>query len=420
MTSSSNSTNAIAGIRPDQNLNQIFQEMFNRGKLFPRYRHKMYLSPTVGAYRMYDKLIYDVMMNDWQRNRIYKAAIEQAVKDKIVVDVGTGKDVLLAKVCADAGAKKIYAIERNAKAYQLATAYVKRLGLSDKIILVYGDATEINLPELADVCVSELLGTIGGCEGVAVILNIARKFLKPDGIMIPYRSITHIAAVGFPEEILNNPGFSKVSWSYAKRIFEEIGYPFDLRVCIRHFPSSDLISSIGIFEDLDFTQPLPTEYSEKINLTITKDGKFDGFLLWLKLYTNESEVVDVLEDHTSNWLPVYLPLFDPGIAVAAGDRIEAVCEGKLSDDGVNPDYKITGHLIKQNGEIVAFERESNHHAKVFRSTPFYQRLFAEDGIKIIDDGSPQNFIQHVRVYLRENLPHPILDKVRKLRRWIDK
>ncbi len=395
----------------EQKPHKVFQTELNRARNFPGYPNQMYLSPTVGAYGMYDPLIYDIMMNDQKRNHIYKTAIEQSVKDKVVVDIGTGKDVLLSKLCVEAGAKKVYAIEGNSKAYQLANAYIQRLNLSDKITLIYGDSTTVNLPELVDICVSELLGVIGSCEGVSVILNNARRFLKTDGIMIPYRSITEIAAVSFPQEILKNPGFSRISWNYAQRIFNKFGYLFDLRVCIKNFPLSGLISDVGIFEDLDFTHSLPTEYSQTINLTINQDSQFDGFLLWLKLYATPADFINVINDNTSNWLPVYFPIFYPGIDVSIGDKIEAICQSDLSDDQINPNYKIKGRLLRKNGQITEFEHQSNHHERQFRNSPFYQNLFPQEGIRIIDDGSPTNPIHR---FLRENLPQPVLKIIRKI------
>jgi hypothetical protein len=218
-----------------------------------------------------------------------------------------------------------------------------------------------------------------------------------------------------PEYILSSPALSQTGWSYVQRIFQYLGYPFDLRICIKNLNRSDLISNIDIFEDLDFNQPLAADYSRQIYLTINKDSRLDGFVLWLKLYTSDSEVVDVFDDRNSNWMPVLFPVFYSGIVVSAGDRIEALCQTTLSDDGIYPDYKITGNLIKLTGEKIAFEYESSHHKPVFRHDQFYQDLFAEDGVRIIYDYSPRNFWEKIKFYFRDNLPSPIVNQIRKLR-----
>ncbi|KAB8320088.1 non-ribosomal peptide synthetase [Tolypothrix campylonemoides VB511288] len=360
------------------------------------------LWPSVAEFYVYDELLYYAMTNDHRRNDSYKAAINQLVKDKIVVEIGTGKDAILSRFCAEAGAKKIYAIERSEETCQQARACIANLGLTDKITIIHGDATLVNLPELADVCVSEIVGAIGGCEGAAVIINNARRFLKPDGLMIPERSITKIAAVTLPDEILQNPKFTKTSGHYTKKIFEQVGYPFDLRVCIKKFPQSHLLSNVDVFEDLNFNKCLKTESCHEVKFEIHKDGRLDGFLVWLNLHTIEGEEIDILENEHC-WLPVYFPVFEPGIEVACGDIIQAVCYRKLCENNLNPDYSIKGHLLKQNGESINFEYVSYHYKNSFKQTPFYQRLFADYGSG--KNNHPDNLVQFLRDNLKELLPN---------------
>jgi acyl-CoA synthetase (AMP-forming)/AMP-acid ligase II len=69
------------------------------------------LWPSIGEFFVFDELIYYGLTNDEDRNRSYKVAIERVVKDKIVVDIGTGRDAIQARFCAEAGAKRVYAID---------------------------------------------------------------------------------------------------------------------------------------------------------------------------------------------------------------------------------------------------------------------------------------------------------------------
>ena len=337
------------------------------------------LWPSVAEYYVYDELLYHALTNDLRRNHSYKVAINQLVKDQIVVEIGTGQDAILARFCVEAGARKVYAIERDFETSQQAKACVQNLGFSDSINIIHGDATLVNLPELADVCVSELVGPIGGCEGAAVIINNARRFLKQDGTMIPERSITRIAATSLPESFLHNPKLTSGWEYYTQKIFEQIGYPFDLRVCIKNFPNSNLISNVEIFEDLNFTKPVNTAERHEVNFTISKEGRLDGFLVWLNLHTISGEVIDILE-HEYSWLPVYFPVFEPGVEVSGGDTIQAFCTRELCENNLNPDYSIKGRLLRKNGEVIDFEYISYHHKKFFRQTPFYQRLFSENKV----------------------------------------
>ncbi|WP_181243733.1 non-ribosomal peptide synthetase, partial [Chamaesiphon polymorphus] len=360
------------------------------------------LWPSVAEYYVYDELLYYAMTNDLRRNDSYKVAIEQLVVDKIVVEIGTGKDAILARFCAEAGAKKVYAIERNEQTCQQANACIQELGLSDKIVVVHGDATLVELPELADICVSEIVGAIGGCEGAAVIINNSRRLLKPDGVMIPHRSVTKVAAVTLSDEILHNPHFTPTSGHYTHKIFEQVGYPFDLRVCIKKFPHANVLSNADVFEDLDFNRHVDPNFSHKIELTIHQSGRLDGFLVWLTLQTIPGEEIDILK-HEHCWLPVYFPVFEPGIAVDDGDVIQAVCSRSLCDNHLNPDYAIVGQLIRKNGEVIDFEHISYHYREVFQRTPFYQKLFSNfDRTEV---NSPDTLTNSLRGYLQEILPN---------------
>lgn len=345
---------------------------------------KIQLNPSLAVYLpiYYDDVTYFFLTNDKPRNERYVEAINSIVKDKIVVEIGTGKDAILSRFCCAAGAKKVYTIEINERVYHQAKSCVESLGLADKIQVIYGDGQTTEIPELADVCVSELLGSIASSEGVAPIINSSRRFLKPDGVMLPSRSLTKIAAIFLPENFLANHGFNQIDWYCIKKVFTHVSYPFDIRVGIYNLPKEHIISSVETFEDLDFTQPTPVETREEVTFKITKAGRIEGFLLWLQLYTNPTQLIDAFEENT-NWLPTFLPVFYPGVAVKVGDEIKAVCSVTLSANQINPDYHIQGTLVQQGEETVEFSYSSYHKLNSFRQTPFYQKLFTPEGKAVL-------------------------------------
>jgi amino acid adenylation domain-containing protein len=370
--------------------------------LVPKQQQQVQWWPSVGEYPLYDELLYTSMTTDALRNDAYRQAIERVVAGKVVVDIGTGKDALLARLCIAAGAKKVYAIETNRTAFEQAIATIDRLGLQAQIIPLYGYSTEIELPEQVDVCVSEIIGTIGSSEGVAPLLNDARRWLKPDGVMIPHRCATKVAAIALPTELLDFPGFDRLTGHYAAQIFQHVGKSFDLRLCIKNLPHTCVVSDRATFEDLVFTSIVATESSQNIHLTIDRSAKLDGLLLWLNLYTAPDLIIDNLAQEYS-WLPVFLPIFYPGIDVIAGDRIEATCLSWLSDNQVNPDYRIDGNLISKSGKITAFSYESLHHHQSSVVSPFYQSLFIDGQLRT--DRHLQLTTQNVRAYLARYLPN---------------
>ncbi|MGB7922916.1 MAG: AMP-binding protein, partial [Pyrinomonadaceae bacterium] len=369
------------------------------------------LLPSYGEYSIYDELLYYAMTRDEIRNERYKAAISRLVKDKVVVDVGMDGDVTLSQLCLEAGAAKVYSIEVREESYRQAQASIERAGLQERIQLIHGAAGEVELPEQADVCVSELIGTIGSAEGVATIINDARRLVKPNGAIIPSRCVTRMAAVSLPDALAVSPKLTEVGAYYAEKVFGAVGHRFDLRVCVRNFPGSHIISSEETFEELDFSRSLPVEQKREARLRIERDGLMDGFLLWINLYADEEEKIDSLRDECS-WLPLYAPVFDGGVAVSEGDVLEIECSSALSDNGLNPDYRIKGKLRRQvNGEEIEFDWVSPHHQAGYKESAFYQVLFDEESAQEATAGDDDGWTdgaaltdRDLRSYLQRHLP----------------
>src|SRR5262249_44740706 len=83
--------------------------------------------PSVGEYGAYDELLYWAMTTDEIRMHAYRSAIAHAVRGKTVVEIGTGADLALARLCLDAGAARVFAIELLDKAWRSASRLAEEL-----------------------------------------------------------------------------------------------------------------------------------------------------------------------------------------------------------------------------------------------------------------------------------------------------
>jgi amino acid adenylation domain-containing protein/non-ribosomal peptide synthase protein (TIGR01720 family) len=378
------------------------------------------LWPSLGEYDVYDELLYYAMTHDAIRNRAYRAAIHEAVGGKIVLDIGTGADAILTRFCLESGAKHVFAIEADPDAYRNARTVVEDLALKDRVTLLQGDSTKLQLPERVDVCVSEILGTIGSSEGAVSILNDARRFLKDDGVMIPRRCVTLFAPVSLPENLVNSPRLSELPRAYVEQVFQKAGRPFDMRMCIKNFPDRNIIAPAQSFEELVFASFVCPEYEFQTRFTIDRASRLDGFLFWLRLYPGHSEPVDSLMSNMS-WLPVFFPAFCPTQQVVEGDVIEARCTCRLTSDTRMPDYHISGTLFRNGREPFSFAHASPRHTTTFRQNAFYDSLFegfADAGgqARRSDSGGSKpdatregaderGLVPDLREFLRRRLPH---------------
>ncbi|WP_449220633.1 amino acid adenylation domain-containing protein [Tistrella mobilis] len=339
---------------------------------------RLELWPSIAEHFVYDETLYHAMTHDEARNAHYRAAIRAAVPGKVVVDIGTGADAILARLCVEAGAAKVYAVELLKASADAARATVRRLGLDDRIIVVQGDARRVTLPEPADICVSEIIGPIGGCEGSAVILNDVWRLLKPGAEMIPARTVSMVAGLELPAGFREAPGFSGLTAGYVRRIFEDRGGPFDLRLCLKGIGPDDLLTDAAVFEDLDHAGPVATESRHQVVLTTRRAGHLSGLTVWLKLEAARGRVMDTLGEICC-WLPVFLPVFGEGRPVPAGSRIAMTITRTLHENGINPDFRLTGMIEMPDGTGEPFDWFSpNHGAGAgFRASPFYRRIFPE-------------------------------------------
>jgi len=125
------------------------------------------------------------MLRDEVRCKAFRDALFEVVTpDSVVLDIGAGTGIL-SIFAAQAGAKKVYAVERTPVA-QCARKIISDNGLSDHITVLQGEMEALELPEKVDVIVSEWLGGYGVDENLLPIVIQARdRWLKPGGIMIP-------------------------------------------------------------------------------------------------------------------------------------------------------------------------------------------------------------------------------------------
>jgi predicted RNA methylase/acyl carrier protein len=363
------------------------------------------LWPAIGEYGVYDELMYHSMTGDEARNQAYREAIARVVPGKTVVDVGTGRDVLLARFAIEAGARRAYAIEVIEESCQGAQALLERLGLTDRIHLIHGDIgasgdAAVALPELADVCVSELIGMIGSSEGAVAFLNEAHRLVKPDGLSVPSRCVTRIAGVELPAELWRRPRMSAVPARYAERIFERVGRAFEVRLCVKNAQPAHLLSTAADFEDLDFNAFMEPEETREVTLEVERGGRLDGFLLWIRLWTAPGVLIDSLERECS-WLPVFFPVFYPGIEVSRGDRLEMTCSRFLRSHPAMPDYRVHGRLIRRDGRETAFDYESPWLGESSAVSAFHGAVFGDGA----DAGATPTAL---RAYLAARLPEAMV------------
>jgi predicted RNA methylase len=131
---------------------------------------------------------------DFNRTKAFQAAIRSVVKqDDVVLDAGAGSGIL-SFFAAQAGAKKVYAVEVDSFLASCLARSVRANNLSHKIEVIQDDINSATLPESADVFICEMMdtGLMDEMQVTAINALYERNVLTAGTRLIPFRYETFI------------------------------------------------------------------------------------------------------------------------------------------------------------------------------------------------------------------------------------
>jgi len=135
------------------------------------------------------------MLEDTKRMRSYRDSIflnKKFFQDKVVLDVGTGSGIL-AIWCAQAGARKVYAVEATGMAAN-ARVLANANNVGHIVEVIHSTVEALELPEKVDCIISEWMGYFLLRESMLDAVIVARdKFLKPGGSLWPSHARMYVA-----------------------------------------------------------------------------------------------------------------------------------------------------------------------------------------------------------------------------------
>jgi hypothetical protein len=276
----------------------------------------------------YPVWMYELMETDNNRNEPYRDTIREAVADKVVLELGTGRKALWAVCCAERGARKVYAVEANERAYQESLKYLKARNI-DNVHLICGFSDKITLPERCDVLVHDLIGNIASAEGMIPFIEDAkRRLLTPDAVHIPQRCVTCAVLAEDPTLTL-----AESTFSYVLRGFQRLDrMPF---VRVFGFRARDALSEPYVFEDFAFRQAQQFRRSVQLDIEIKRDGVLQGVFFFLRVYFNETRVLDTWATPTC-WETPFVRFKQP-TRVREGEHVELCIQSDLSE---TPTYSL--------------------------------------------------------------------------------
>jgi SAM-dependent methyltransferase len=259
------------------------------------------------------------LLADETRTNAFREAIRRVVRPgDVVVDVGCGSGILSYFAC-EAGASRVYAIDQT-HAADVTSLLARHLGMSARITVLHAEAKTIELPERADVLLSETLGVAGLDEGIGEIVADARnRFLKPDARIVPQRVGVSIVPV-------------ELDYEYDRHIafWNEPRYGLDLRP-IRLFASSSVlfahIRSKAYLDEprevlsIDLLRDDAKNAAGSASFTAARKARLHGFGVFFSATLTDGIELTNREARTTSWSQALLPLEVP-VQLRRGDRVE--------------------------------------------------------------------------------------------------
>jgi len=257
---------------------------------------------------------------DEARISSFRRAVREVVQPgDVVVDLGAGTGILGLLAC-QAGASRIYSIDEGS-IIGLTEAIYHDNGFADRVIFIKRFSTRVDLPEKADVVLSDQIGRFGFDAGALEFFSDARqRFLKPDGTIIPARIDLYAAAVESKELFANvefwNGRPADFEFRTARIIAANTGYPAKLE-------AENLLSEPARLASLDILSSTTDPFRIKGRVRANRGGQIHGIGGWFSAQLSPSVAMNnsPLAAERINRRNVFFPIAHP-VTVTRGDWVQ--------------------------------------------------------------------------------------------------
>ena len=269
------------------------------------------------------------LLLDQTRTNAFRDAIRQVVTPgSVVLDLGTGSGILSFFAC-EAGARRVFAVDATHSA-DLAAFLARQLGYSDRIEVIHAHSTKVELPERADILVTETLGAFGFNERIlSCVIDARARLLRPGAAIIPQRIDLAVVPVELPEVFDRYVGF----WRK-----EQFG--FDLSplavfasnvMYVADVDNAAFLATPATVISADLTSIASANVSGHAHFQTSRAGLLCGFSGWFRATLAPGIELSNEVAGTTNWEHAFLPLESP-IPVEQGTPVDLDLE---TSDGLS-------------------------------------------------------------------------------------
>ena len=292
------------------------------------------------------------MLSDRNRIRFYENALKKAIipNKSVVLDIGTGTGIL-AMIAARYGAKKVYAIEYG-DIINVAKKIIEDNGLGERIKLIKGLSTEVNLPEKVDIIVSETMGFTGLEENIEEIMGDAKKrFSKENTIFIPDNINVFVTLCTDSEvrkrliDVWDKP-FYDLDFSFLSKLSKQNIFTR------QRISNSEIISKPKVIYSAALGGG--RSFRKQVIFSVEDDSTVEGLVGWFSVASQHSIHLSSFDfGRNGHWQQFFVPLRNP-IRVKRGENfIVKLSKGQpfrwrilyVKNDGTSEKFLIQNDVI---------------------------------------------------------------------------
>jgi protein arginine N-methyltransferase 1 len=216
-----------------------------------------------------------------------------------------------------AGASHVYSIERE-PVIELASEIAARNGLTEMITFIAGSSLEVDIPQRADVLITETIGNVGFDEGIiAWVADAKKRFLRDGASIVPQRLDAVACLVSVPRD------FRTIErWSQP---LQTLDFTPLSRIARNNLLWTDLSPAAVVTEPTvvfgtDFSGE-PESLAGTVHVEAIKDAFVHGIGVWFRSNLTPSiEITNAPPNVVPSWEQGFLPLDKP-FELAAGDQV---------------------------------------------------------------------------------------------------
>ena len=269
---------------------------------------------------MYTVLDYGRMADDGVRMDAYARAIARVVRPgSVVLDLGAGTGIF-SLLAVRAGAKRVHAVEPN-PAVWLVPELAAANGASSAIVVHPTTSFEVELPEPADVVISDMRGALPlHDDHIDAVKDARTRLMRPGGTLLPSRDRLFVA----PVESIDLWRTLARGWESFEKLGVEArvartsvlnGFYGDAKapVC-----ASNTLAPGAAWAELEYATAEGEALAGTVEVTATRGGVVHGLSLWFEATVHGDIGYTTAPGSQLTYGRAFLPLLEP-VPVRHGD-----------------------------------------------------------------------------------------------------